>query len=374
MRKLTATALALILASVGATAAHADFTTEANALCRRIIDARHFETFVAARKISAALLASGPTGGEPSSITQRHEAAAILTAVHENLASARDSLANLASADSTVTTDMAVVLQQVDYRLHALSARIEALRSRRDFSLPSEHEIAASEPDTEKLMEAWKQLGFANRDCQHVFTSEGNPTGFGEFIAAVAPVCNAIVDRRNANSFDEWRIIAFDAFVAVVRGKPIDPAAISALENMATDWDTAVLALASVSASGAADPQIWQEALATLRERGEILEARAKALRSGNQKDIESAFAAEPVSRILTPSPFGKQVAKSSARTCEGRKRSTHRDTMSDQDSTSSKSGHRNEPGNISMMKGHRYRPFLKQARIERFMSAVRRL
>jgi hypothetical protein len=288
-------ALFLVLATIAAPALaeEAPFSVRANALCRELIDARDHALFSAGKSESLDLVLGRLQNHDAPGMDDREHLARTLEAMAKDLASARDRLGALPTDDPQMAADLALFVEKADYHLTVFETRIAALRAVGSLAFPTEAEIDAPDPDPRAWDEATIRLGFARRDCERVFSSNGNPPGHAAFIAAAAPVCAAI-DHGFGTDLDPWRDIAMNGFIAVHEGTLPEAEAVEAYRAMAHAWTQAAWSLADVEASGEVDPALWEATLEMITTRAQIFAARANAIETGDLDFIKQIFERRP--------------------------------------------------------------------------------
>lgn len=283
------TASLLLSSSVGL-AAEPGFAAEANGLCRASINARDPSLFRAAQEETVAILARQMRDRQPPDPETAQRLTALLEAVNRDIAALVDGLAALAPAGDEEAEALGLYLDYAEAEMTVRLVRIGFLGDLEHWQWPNIHDLGVDFPDNDAYLAALEQLGFQDRDCQHALSSPGNPPEGAAFIAAVAPVCAAIVDRRLGNGFEAWRALGVEAVLTAFQDEAFDPAAAPALRAMARDWVTAESELSQIDAALAPDAQIWLQALADIRERAVLLERRADIIAGNDASPPDEVF------------------------------------------------------------------------------------
>lgn len=287
---IAAITASLLLSSSAGLAAEPSFAAEANRLCRASIDARDPSLFRAAQEETVEILARQMRDRQPPDPETAQRLAALLEAVNRDIDELVDGLAALAPTSNEEAEALRLYLDYAEAEMAVRRVRIGFLGGLEHWQWPNIHDLGIDFPDNDGYLEALDRLGFQNRDCQHALSSFGNPPERAEFIAAVAPVCAAIVDRRLGNGFEEWRALGVEAVLAAFQDEAFDPAAVPALRALARDWVAAESELAQIDAALAPDTQIWLQALADMRERADLLERRADIIAGNDASPAAEAF------------------------------------------------------------------------------------
>lgn len=291
MKKHALFLAALLLAAPPAQARDATFAAEANALCRTIINERDYPLFSAGKGVSLDFTLARLQGHDSPSDAEREQLAVSLEAMHAEIEATRDRLLALADNHPQQAADLALFVEKAEYYLDTFSVRITALRAAGPLEFPRESEIDAPNPDPALWDEAIVRLGFARRDCEPVFSSNGNPPEIATFIETVAPACAIAFDNLMAKDLEQWRQYNLDAMVAALQDKPQDPQAAPALKAMGSAWKNAAHAFHLVDSRIEEKPPLWEDAIAILYERARIFEDRAAALQYRDAAAIKEAFA-----------------------------------------------------------------------------------
>lgn len=274
---------AIVLTASPVQAVDAKFASEANALCRAIIDARDHTTFRDARDKSLDVTIGKLRDDAQPSPQDAAELTALLQAVNADLAATIDRLQTLPPSP-----ELDAYLAYGQSMADANEARIGFLANLDDWQWPPADALDTSRYDYAAGMAA---LGFTDRDCAYVFGSLGNPTESAGFITSVARACTVTYDRLVQTDLDQWREHNLNAMVAALQGKPQDPDAIAALRKLGAAWQEAAHAFHLVDSDIEDKPPLWEDALALMYERARIFEDRADALQYGDQDAIKQAFA-----------------------------------------------------------------------------------
>lgn len=262
------------------------FAAQANAFCRDVIDARDYRTFEAAKTEALDVLAAQIRGGEPPNAASAERLIDLFEAVNADIAEALDGISALAPDQGEQADALATVTKYAQAEMEVRRIRLGFLGDLDNWQWPPIDGLGITYPDSDAYVADRDTLGFRNRDCQHVFSSLGNPPDHASFISAVAPICSSIVDRRLTNGFHQWRDVSFNAFMAATQGRPVDPEAIPALRALAQDWISAADALAEIDAALAPDPRLWEQALTDMTQRAKTLYWQADIIEIGDVSAI----------------------------------------------------------------------------------------
>lgn len=287
---VAATTASLLLFSPAALAVEPGFAAEANRLCRASIDARDPFLFRTAQEEAVAILARQMSERQPPDPATAQRLITLLAAVNRDIGALVDGLEALAPASDEEAEALGLYLDYAEAEMAERLVRIGFLGDLEHWQWPNIHDLGVDVPDNDTYLAALDRLGFRDRDCQHALSSPGNPPEQAEFIAAVAPICAAIVDRRLGNGFEAWRELGVQAVLAAFQDEAFDPAAVPALRAMARDWVMAESELARIDAALAPDAGIWLQALADMRERAELLDRRAAIIAGNDANPPAEAF------------------------------------------------------------------------------------
>lgn len=291
MRKLI-TFLALgLLAIPPAYAVDQNFASSANALCRTIIDARDYDLFFNAKRASLDLVLARLQSHDSPPTAEREQLATALEEIRTEILATKQQILALADDYPEHAEDLALFAEHADYYIHVISTRIPALRASGSLVFPTESEIDAPSLDFAAWDQATVRLGFANRDCQPVFSSNGNPPDMADFISTVAPACSIALDDLLATDQEQWREHNLNAMIATMQKKPQDPEAIPALRALGAAWTNAAHVFRLVDSKIVEKPIHWEETIASLYDRARIFKDRADALEYRDDAAISEAFA-----------------------------------------------------------------------------------
>lgn len=289
MKSLLATIITLAALASPAQANDPDFSFNANALCRDIINARDYQTFSQGKSDSLDLFLGKLQRHDPPGMDDRQHLATLLDAMHKELVATQDRLLSLAEDHPQHTEDLALFAQAADSYTTLFATRSAALRAPGPLDFPSESQVYAPRPDQGAWEAATVRLGFARHDCERVFFSNGNPPGLADFIGAIAPVC-AAVDREFTARLDELRETAMAGYVDVFKKKMPQPEAAEAYQILATAWTQTASSLHDIKATGDIDPSKLSAALEQIGQRAQLFAARANAIASNDLAFISEVF------------------------------------------------------------------------------------
>ncbi|MGQ4273978.1 hypothetical protein [Terrihabitans sp. B22-R8] len=286
MKRCLLLVVATLLAIPAAMAKDQAFATQANIVCRDIIDARDYRTFKAARDAGIDLIArklrkqGAPSPDEAARVSQ------LLRAVNADLERAIAQMRNLPSSPA-----LEAYLAYGRSKIEINRKRLAFLADLENWQWPPVDDLDTS---SVSQSDALARLGFDRRDCAHLFDSLGNPPEFANFIPIAAQACSAAHNDLSAPGLDLSRKQNLEAMTAARRGNPQSPQAAPALRALANAWVLASQAFILADASLPEKPPMWEENLARFVERARIFEMRANAIEHGDQDAIKEAFAQRP--------------------------------------------------------------------------------
>lgn len=275
------------------------FRAEAATSCTDIVNGRSFEAWDAAEAAGFEVLtfAVDPPIDQPQPTEEQVDAwvDAIAPRV-DDLTGARERLADLQDDADAISEPVGLAWSQVviagDDLIAAQTARLEGLSG--DEPWPTVAEGISPLPSPVLPPEALATLGMFLRDCAHVYTHQGVPGEFREFVTAAATACASIVTRRTASGFFDDEAVLFAAGYSILDGGPVDISAelVAAVDGRVNEHTETAAGLAVVPVDDVPDAVAWQVRLDFERALIDYWTAAASALAGGDPATAAAAIQA----------------------------------------------------------------------------------
>lgn len=214
------------------------------------------------------------------------------SAAHDALRDARDRLDALASDDPVEQAAWTMIVAAGDARIDHLGQRAALLTDADWDTIVAQFTPFDADSMGVAFAEALATLGLEHRDCEVVFVHAGHPEEHTAFIAAAAPLCSRIVERRAAEGFDTDLIL--QAILEAHRDGRVEPsdALRTQLEAVVQEWERTQADLATIDAASTPDPDSWSEAIETAGQRVQMYQARLDALSLDDETAMAQVFTA----------------------------------------------------------------------------------